>query len=148
MGNEVFGDETLLENFELQVGGRFSFFSSADKYSKEKLESDLESLTSYYQDRGYLQFEIESTQVAVSPTKDAVYITANVAEGDLFTITDVDLSGDLVLPEADLSRFLLVAPGQVFSQQLVTSTEEYLTRRLGNEGLRSPIAGLSTLPYW
>ena len=134
VGNEVFDDETLLENFELQVGGRFSFFSSADKYSKEKLESDLESLTSYYQDRGYLQFEIESTQVAVSPTKDAVYITANVAEGDLFTITDVDLSGDLVLPEADLSRFLLVVPGQVFSQQLVTSTEEYLTRRLGNEG--------------
>ena len=134
VGNEVFNDETLLELFELQLGGMFSFFSSADKYSKEKLESDLETLTSYYQDRGYLQFEIESTQVAVSPTKDSVYITANVSEGDLFTVTDVDLSGDLVLPEEDLSRFLLVGPGQIFSQQLVTSTEEYLTRRLGNEG--------------
>ena len=134
VGNEVYNDEELLELFELQVGGRFSFFSSADKYSKEKLESDLETLTSYYQDRGYLQFEIESTQVAVSPTKDSVFITANVAEGDRFTITDVDLSGDLVLSEDDLSRFLLVGPGQVFSQQLVTSTEEYLTRRLGNEG--------------
>ena len=134
VGNEVFDDETLLELFELQLGGMFSFFSSADKYSKEKLESDLETLTSYYQDRGYLQFEIESTQVAVSPSKDSVYITANVSEGDLFTVTDVDLSGDLVLPEEDLSRFLLVGPGQIFSQQLVTSTEEYLTRRLGNEG--------------
>ena len=134
VGNEIFDDETLLDTFELQVGGMFSFFSSADKYSKEKLESDLETLTSYYQDRGYLQFEIESTQVAVSPAKDAVYITANVVEGDRFTVTGVDFSGDLVLPEADLSRFLLVAPGQVFSQQLVTSTEEYLTRRLGNEG--------------
>jgi len=134
VGNEIFDDETLLDIFELQVGGMFSFFSSADKYSKEKLESDLETLTSYYQDRGYLQFEIESTQVAVSPAKDAVYITANVVEGDRFTVTGVDFSGDLVLPEADLSRFLLVAPGQVFSQQLVTSTEEYLTRRLGNEG--------------
>ena len=134
VGNEIFDDETLLDIFELQVGGMFSFFSSADKYSKEKLESDLETLTSYYQDRGYLQFEIESTQVAVSPAKDAVYITANVVEGDRFTVTGVDLSGDLVLPEADLSRFLLVAEGQVFSQQLVTSTEEYLTRRLGNEG--------------
>ena len=134
VGNQVFNDETLLEIFELQVGGMFSFFSSADKYSKEKLESDLETLTSYYQDRGYLQFEIESTQVAVSPAKDAVYITANVVEGDRFTVTGVDLSGDLVLPEEDLSRFLLVAEGQVFSQQLVTSTEEYLTRRLGNEG--------------
>ena len=134
VGNEVYNDEELLELFELQVGGRFSFFSSADKYSKEKLESDLETLTSYYQDRGYLQFEIESTQVAVSPTKDSVFITANVAEGDRFTITDVGLSGDLVLSEEDLSRFLLVGPDQVFSQQLVTSTEEYLTRRLGNEG--------------
>ena len=134
VGNDIFDDETLLDIFELQVGGMFSFFSSADKYSKEKLESDLETLTSYYQDRGYLQFEIESTQVAVSPAKDAVYITANVVEGDRFTVTGVDFSGDLVLPEADLSRFLLVAPGQVFSQQLVTSTEEYLTRRLGNEG--------------
>jgi outer membrane protein insertion porin family len=134
VGNEIFDDETLLDTFELQVGGLFSFFSSDDKYSKEKLESDLEALTSYYQDRGYLQFEIESTQIAVSPAKDAVYITANVVEGERFTVTDVDLSGDLVLPEEDLSRFLLVAPGQVFSQQLVTSTEEYLTRRLGNEG--------------
>ena len=134
VGNEIFDDEALLDIFELQVGGMFSFFSSADKYSKEKLESDLETLTSYYQDRGYLQFEIESTQVAVSPAKDAVYITANVVEGDRFTVTGVDLSGDLVLPEEDLSRFLLVAEGQVFSQQLVTSTEEYLTRRLGNEG--------------
>ena len=134
VGNEIFDDEILLDIFELQVGGMFSFFSSADKYSKEKLESDLETLTSYYQDRGYLQFEIESTQVAVSPAKDAVYITANVVEGDRFTVTGVDLSGDLVLPEEDLSRFLLVAEGQVFSQQLVTSTEEYLTRRLGNEG--------------
>ncbi|MEC8158179.1 MAG: outer membrane protein assembly factor BamA [Pseudomonadota bacterium] len=134
VGNEIFDDETLLDTFELQVGGMFSFFSSVDKYSKEKLESDLEALTSYYQDRGYLQFEIESTQVAVSPAKDAVYITANVLEGDRFTVTGVDFSGDLVIPEADLSRFLLVAPGQVFSQQLVTSTEEYLTRRLGNEG--------------
>ena len=110
-----------------------SRFSKRSK-EEERPESDLETLTSYYQDRGYLQFEIESTQVAVSPTKDSVYITANVSEGDLFTVTDVDLSGDLVLPEEDLSRFLLVGPGQIFSQQLVTSTEEYLTRRLGNEG--------------
>ena len=134
VGNEIFDDETLLDIFELQVGGMFSFFSSGNKYSKEKLEADLETLTSYYQDRGYLKFEIESTQVAVSPTKDSVFITANVSEGDIFTVTGVDLSGDLVLPEEDLRRFVLVTPGQVFSQQLVTSTEEYLTRRLGNEG--------------
>ena len=134
VGNTVFPDEVLVDLFELKTTGWLSFFSSDDKYSKEKLTSDLESLSSYYLDRGYLQFNIDSTQVAVSPDKGAVYITANISEGDKFTVSDVGLSGDLVLSEEDLQRFLLVHPGQVYSQQLVTATEDYLTRRLGNEG--------------
>ncbi|MEE4204618.1 MAG: outer membrane protein assembly factor BamA, partial [Halieaceae bacterium] len=134
VGNKVFDDEELADIFELKTTGWFSFFTSDDKYAKEKLTSDLESLSSYYMDRGYLEFNIDSTQVAVSPGKDEVYITANVTEGEKFTVNDVGLSGDLVLPEEDLSRFLLVREGQTYSQQLVTTTEEYLTRRLGNEG--------------
>ncbi|MCP4812654.1 MAG: outer membrane protein assembly factor BamA, partial [Planctomycetaceae bacterium] len=85
-------------------------------------------------DQGYIQFRIDSTQVSVSPNKQEVYITANVSEGEKYSVSAVDLSGDLVLPAEDLKRFLLVAEGQTFSQQMVTSTEEYLTRRLGNEG--------------
>lgn len=134
VGNTIFDDEELGDLFELKTTGWFSFFSSDDKYAKEKLTADLETLSSYYMDRGYLQFSIDSTQVAVSPNKESVYITANVTEGEKFTVSDVGLSGDLVLPEDDLSRFLLVREGQVYSQQLVTTTEEYLTRRLGNEG--------------
>ena len=134
VGNEVFTDEEIAELFELQTTGWLSFFSNDDKYSKEKLTGDLEKLTSFYMDRGYLQFTIDSTQVSVSPNMEEVYITANVTEGEIFTISTVDLSGDLVLPEADLKRFVLVSEGQIFSQQLVTSTEEYLTRRLGNDG--------------
>jgi len=134
VGNAIFDDEELGDLFELKTTGWFSFFTSDDKYAKEKLTSDLETLSSYYMDRGYLQFNIDSTQVAVSPNKDAVYITANITEGEKFTVSEVGLSGDLVLPEDDLSRFLLVREGQVYSQQLVTTTEEYLTRRLGNEG--------------
>jgi len=134
VGNEIYSDEELMDIFELKTTGWFSFFRNDDKYSREKLTGDLESLTSYYQDRGYLQFSIDSTQVSVSPNKEEVYITANVSEGEKFTVSSVELSGDLVLPESDLRRFLLVAEGQTFSQQLVTSTEEYLTRRLGNEG--------------
>ncbi len=134
VGNHVFDDEELADVFELKTTGWFSFFTSDDKYAREKLTSDLESLESYYLDRGYLQFNIDSTQVAVSPGKDEVYITANVSEGDKFTVSEVGLSGDLVLPEYDLGRFLLVREGQTYSQQLVTTTEEYLTRRLGNEG--------------
>jgi len=134
VGNEVYDDEELTDLFELHTTGWLSFFTNDDKYSREKLTGDLETLSSYYMDRGYLQFLIDSTQVSVSPNKEEVYITANVTEGEKFTVSGVDLSGDLVLPEADLRRFLLVAEGQTFSQQLVTSTEEYLTRRLGNEG--------------
>ena len=134
VGNGVFTDEDLIDLFELKTGGWLSFFTSDDKYSKEKLTSDLETLSSYYLDRGYLQFNIDSTQVAVSPSKEEVYITANVTEGEKFTISQVGLSGDLVLPEEDLNRFLIVQPEQVYSQQLVTATEDYLTRRLGNEG--------------
>ena len=131
VGNEIFVDEDLDDIFELKTTGWLSFFTNDDKYSKEKLTGDLETLTSYYMDRGYLQFRIDSTQVSVSPNKEEVYITANVSEGDKFTVGTVDLSGDLVLPEQDLRRFLLVAEGQTFSQQLVTSTEEYMTRRSG-----------------
>jgi outer membrane protein insertion porin family len=134
VGNEIFNDEELQDEFELKTTGWLSFFTNDDKYSKEKLSGDLETLTSYYMDRGYLEFRIDSTQVAVSPDKKEVFITANITEGEKFTISSVDLSGDLVLPETDLRRFLLVSEGQVFSQIMVTNTEEYLTRRLGDEG--------------
>jgi outer membrane protein insertion porin family len=134
VGNEVFSDEELTDLLELQTTGWFSFFTNDDKYSREKLTGDLEKLSSYYLDRGYLQFTINSTQVSVSPDKRSVYITANVTEGEKFTVSSVDLSGDLVLPESDLRRFILMGEGQTFSQQMVTSTEEFITRRLGNEG--------------
>ncbi|MEQ9465569.1 MAG: outer membrane protein assembly factor BamA, partial [Haliea sp.] len=134
VGNEVFEDEELTDLFALKTTGWFSFFTNDDKYSREKLTGDLETLSSWYMDRGYLQFSIDSTQVSVSPDKKSVYITANVTEGEKFTVTTVDLSGDLVLPESDLQRFILVTEGETFSQQLVTSTEEFMTRRLGNEG--------------
>jgi len=134
VGNDVYTDDDLIDLFELKTTGWFSFFRGDDKYSKEKLTSDLERLSSYYLDRGYLLFSIDSTQVAVSPNKEEVYITANVTEGGKFTVSEVGLSGDLVLPEEDLNRCLVVQPEQVYSQQLVTATEDYLTRRLGNEG--------------
>ena len=134
VGNKVYSDEDLKDILELKPTGLLSFFTNDDKYSREKLTGDLEKLTSYYLDRGYLQFNIDSTQVSVSPNKEEVYITANVTEGEKFTVSGVGLSGDLVLPEADLRRYILVGEGQTFSQQLVTGTEDYLTRRLGNEG--------------
>jgi len=134
VGNRVFSDDELVDVFELKESGWLSFFTNDDKYSKEKLTGDLEALTSYYMDRGYLQFNIDSTQVSVSPDKKAVFITANVTEGEQFSVDSVGLSGDLVLDESDLKRFVVISEGQTYSQQLVTATEEYITRRLGNEG--------------
>lgn len=134
VGNSVYDDETLLDLFELKSGGFFSFFSSSNKYSREKLKGDLEKLNSYYLDRGYLKFNADSVQVAISPNKKWVYITVNVEEGQRYRVSGAELSGDLVLPKEDLQRFVLVREGQVFSQALVTSTEEFLTKRLGNEG--------------
>ena len=110
VGNEVYDDEELGDLFELKTTGWLSFFTSDDKYSREKLTGDIETLTSYYMDRGYLQFSIDSTQVSVSPSKKEVYITANVTEGEKFTVSEVGLSGDMVLPEEDLRRFLRFEP--------------------------------------
>ncbi|WP_372861222.1 outer membrane protein assembly factor BamA [Spongiibacter sp.] len=134
VGNSVYDDETLLDEFELKPSGFFSFFSSSDKYAREKLKGDLEKLNSYYLDRGYLRFNTDSIQVSISPDRKSVYLTINVSEGEKYTVSGAELSGDLVLPEEDLKRFVLVREGQVFSQALVTSTEEFLVKRLGNEG--------------
>jgi len=134
VGNHVFDDETLLDLFELKTTGWFSWLSNNDKYSKEKFKGDLEKLNSYYLDRGYIKFRVESTQVSVTPDRKAVYITINVDEGDEFKVGKVDLSGDIILPEEELRKFILVKGDQTFSQALVTNTEQLLTKRLGNEG--------------
>ncbi len=134
VGNSIYDDDELRDLFELKTTGWLSWLTSDDKYSREKLTGDLETLTSHYLDRGHLRFRIDSTQVSVTPERDAVYITANVSEGGKYEVSGVDLSGDLVLPEEDLRRLLIVGEGQTYSQQLVTSTEEFLTQRLGNEG--------------
>lgn len=134
VGNTVFDDQELLDLFELKTTGWFSWLSGNDKYAREKLKGDLEKLNSYYLDRGYIKFRIDSTQVSITPDRQAVYITLNVVEGDEYQVGKVDLSGDIILPEEELRKFILVQDGQTFSQALVTNTEELVTKRLGNEG--------------
>lgn len=134
VGNTAFDDATLRDEFELQTTGWFSWITNDDKYAREKLKGDLEKLNSYYLDRGYVRFNMDSTQVSITPDRDAVYISANVSEGDVYQVGEVELSGDIILPEEELRKFILVQPGQTFSQALVTKTEELITQRLGNEG--------------
>jgi outer membrane protein insertion porin family len=134
IGNSKFDDETLRDLFELKTTGLWSWITSDDKYAKEKLKGDLEKLSSYYLDRGYTKFRVSSTQVSTTPDRKAVYIAVNVEEGDEYKVGKVDLSGDIILPEEELRKFILVKDGQTFSQALVTNSEQLLTKRLGNEG--------------
>ncbi len=111
-----------------------SWYKQDDRYSRESLQGDLEKLRSYYMDRGYANFQIDSTQVAIAPEKDDIFITINVTEGEVYKVSEVKLAGTMIVPEAELSKLLLVMPGQVYSRKLVTSTQEGLSYRLGVEG--------------
>jgi outer membrane protein insertion porin family len=134
VGNKQFTEEELLESFEQKTTGWLSWISSNDKYAREKLSGDLETLESWYLDRGYLQFAVESTQVSISPEKESVYITININEGEVFRVNEVELAGEMVIPEAHVRAMIILKKGMNFSQTLMTTSNEYITRRLGNEG--------------
>ena len=134
VGNTIFDDEELLDLFELQTTHLTSFIKKDDRYAREKINGDLERLTSWYMDQGYINFDITSTQVSVSPDKSQVYITINISEGEVYTVSEVELAGDLVDSEDLLRLVIQVQEGQVFSQQLVTTTSEFMTQLLGNRG--------------
>lgn len=135
VGNSVYTDAELLEEFELKLPGLLSFYTNDDRYSREKLSGDLERLESYYKDSGYVNFRIDSTQVTVNPEKSEVYVTINVEEGDKYRVADVELAGELNdVPAEALEALLLVFEGQTFSQARVTATEERITQALGNAG--------------
>jgi outer membrane protein insertion porin family len=134
VGNEAFSDSELLGEFELRTRNWLSWFRGDDQYSREKLQGDLETLRSYYMDRGYAAFGVRSTQVAISPDKKEVYITINIEEGEPYRIGEVTLSGNLVVPEEVMRQFLVVEPGSTFSLAAVTQSTEWMVLRLGEEG--------------
>ena len=134
VGNNDFAEQDLLDQFEQKDTGWLSWIISDDKYSREKLSGDLETLESWYLDRGYLKFEVLSTQVSISPDKESVFITINIEEGDVYTISGIELAGDLIITEAEARALVLLREGVIFSQVLMTTSSEYITKRLGNEG--------------
>lgn len=135
VGNTVFDDETLIELLELKLPGWLSFYTKDDQYSREKLQSDIEVLESHYLDRGYLNFRVDSTQVSIAPNMEDVYITVNVIEGDQFTISAVEVAGELRdIPEENIRAMLLTREGQTFSRQYMTFSEERIETALGNAG--------------
>jgi outer membrane protein insertion porin family len=134
VGNQSFEEEDVLEEFELKTPNWLSWYKQDDRYSRESLQGDLEKLRSYYMDRGYANFDITSTQVAIAPEKDDIFVTVNVSEGEVFRLGEVKLAGTFVVAEEELRRYLLVKPGETFSKKQITATQELIQNRLGLDG--------------
>jgi outer membrane protein insertion porin family len=134
VGNSVFKDDDLRDEFVLRTPGWLTWYSKNDQYSKPKLQGDLEALRTFYLNQGYLEFTIDSTQVSITPDKRDIFITVNVTEGRKFTVTDVKLAGELIAPEAELRRLIRLNKGEVFSRERLSETTKLISDRLGNEG--------------
>jgi outer membrane protein insertion porin family len=134
VGNETFSEKELLEQFVLSTSGWMTWYSKNDQYSKQKLSADLESLRSFYLNRGYLEFNVESTQVSITPDKNDIYITINVREGTKYIISDVKLAGEMLVPEEELNKLIKVKAGDVFSREKLTESSKAISDRLGNDG--------------
>ena len=134
VGNKSFTEDELRDDFETDTKRGWRFWQGKTQYTSEKLSGDLETLRSFYLDRGYIDFAIESTQVSISPNAQDIFVTANVREGEVFTVSDINITGDLVLTEDFLRRLLMIEVGERFSRKDVESSVENITAVLSNIG--------------
>lgn len=134
LGAKEFSESELLALFQLSTPGWLSWYTKNDQYSKQKLSADLETLRSFYQNRGYLDFDTTSTQVSITPDKQDIYITITLNEGQKYTISGLKMTGDLVLPEEEYRKLVTLKKGDTFSREKLTETTKAISDRLGNEG--------------
>ncbi|OIM98331.1 outer membrane protein assembly factor BamA [Polynucleobacter sp. MWH-Tro8-2-5-gr] len=134
IGNEVFSEGTLKGEMQLKTGGWLSWYSKDNLYSKQKLTADLETIRSYYLNRGYLEFVIESTQVSITPDKKGIYLTISIREGNKFTVKDVRLAGETLGKEAELKQLIVLKPGDTFSSAKLTESTKAIAEVLGSYG--------------
>jgi outer membrane protein insertion porin family len=134
VGNTRFKPKQILEGLELKTPNWLSWYRQDDRYSRESLQGDLEKVRNYYMDRGYANFQLESTQVAIAPEKEDIFITINVDEGQVYKISSIKVAGTFVVPQAELERLVLLRPGQIFDRKLITSTQELMQNRMGRDG--------------
>ena len=134
VGNHVFDEGTLLDQFQLGTPNMLSWYTKNDQYSKQKLAGDLETLRSYYLDRGYINFNIDSTEVSISPDKKDVYITVNVFEGEKYSISRLGIAGRTVVPKSQLQKLITIKSGDTFSRKQISDTASKISDRLGEEG--------------
>ena len=138
VGNDIFSDQELLERIELTYDSPWWDIMAQDRYQKQTLQGDVETIKSYYLDRGYLQYKVDSTQVSMTPDKKAVYIALNVTEGEQFTVSDIDFSGDMAGFERTIRAINPLRSGKLYNGAEVTYTEESISRFLGRYGYAYP----------
>jgi outer membrane protein insertion porin family len=134
VGAKAFKEKDLLKLFTLTTPGMMTWWSKNDQYSKQKLAGDLEVLRSHYLNRGHLEFRIDSTQVSITPDKQDIYITINVSEGEVYTVSDYKVVGELPLPEEELKALVTLKSGDVFSREALNASIKKMGDRLGNDG--------------
>ena len=134
VGNKAFKEKELLKQFTSTTPGWLTWYTKNDQYSKSRLGGDIEALRSYYLNRGYLEFNVDSTQVSISPDKQGIYITVNVNEGPQYKVSEVKLAGQMLVPEAELQKLITIKPGEVFARDRLTETTKKIGDRLGNDG--------------
>ncbi len=134
VGNQTFTDKKLRDKWESNTSNWLSWYKHDDQYSREKLSGDLEKLNSYYLDRGYVDFNVDSTQVAITPDRRDMFLTANIVEGDVYKVSSVDISGNMILPKEDLQKIVLIKAGDVFSRRKLEATVDGMTLTLSNIG--------------
>jgi len=134
VGNKAVSESQLLGLMVQRTPGWFTWYSKHDQYSRERLSADIETLRSFYQNRGYLEFNIESTQVQITPDRRDIFITINISEGERYTVSDVRFAGALLLPEEELRRLLRLKTGETFSRENLTESTRAMSERLGDEG--------------
>ncbi len=134
VGNHSFSDEQVTKDFEQNTGNLLSFYTKSDHYSKQKLSADLERLRSFYLDRGYINSQVESTQVAMSPDRKEIYLTVNLKEGDVYKVSDVQVTGKIIIRPEEIIPLVGIGPGDIFSRKLATQTQKAISDRLGDEG--------------
>jgi outer membrane protein insertion porin family len=134
VGAEAFAEGDLLSLFTLRTPGWLTWYTKHDRYARERLAADLELLRAYYQNRGYLDFNIDSTQVSITPDRKDIYITVNLIEGEKYTVSEVQLSGQLLLPREEMEKLVQIKAGEVFSREKLTASTKAIADRLGNDG--------------
>jgi outer membrane protein insertion porin family len=134
VGNKAFTDKAIRDGFESNTSNWLSWYSKDDQYSREKLSGDLEKLSNYYMNRGYADFGVDSTQVAISPDKRAMYIDASVKEGEVYTVSDVHLLGELILPEDTLRKLVYIHKGDTFNRAAIEASTDAIKAILANIG--------------